>query len=52
MAYVLISVDAGKETTYSKLKCDGRNLKMLNMEIKTLQKKKLLKLWNWLNAKI
>lgn len=43
MAYVLISVDAGKETTYSKLKCDGRNLKMLNMvfdNIKALSDKK------------
>lgn len=43
MAYVLISIDAGKEETYSKLKCDGRNLGYLNKvfnNIKDLAEKK------------
>lgn len=43
MAYVLISIDAGNEQTYSNLKCDGKNLKMLNKvfnNIKALSEKK------------
>lgn len=45
MAYVLISIDAGKEETYSKLKCDGRNFNMLDkvfQNIKNLSNKKKL----------
>ena len=45
MAYVLISIDAGKEETYSKLKCDGRNFNMLDKVFQNIQnlsnKKKL-----------
>ena len=43
MAYVLISIDAGNESTYSKLKCAGKKLKMLNNvfnNIKSLSDKK------------
>ena len=38
MGYLLISVDAGKNSTYSKLKCQGKDHKMLDKVLDTIEK--------------
>ena len=38
MSYLLISVDAGKGSTYSKLKCQDKNDKMLDKVLNTIEK--------------
>ena len=37
MDYVLVSIDAGKNETYSKLKCNNQNQEMLNKVLKNIE---------------